>query len=955
MTDDRDARIDGDNDLDALLDAALGRPAAERLPFVRRQAAGRPALRDAAERVLREADEGDPFLDPDGLGAVALRGAALGAEEPHALAPGDTFAAYDVVELVGRGGMGEVYRAVDRRLGRQVALKVLPRAFSDDPHRLARFEREARVLASLNHPNIGAIYGLADETGRPALVLEFVEGASLATLLEHGPLPIAQALAIARQAALALDAAHQGGVVHRDLKPANIVVTPEGTVKVLDFGLAKAASGAAPDAGLTGVLAPGTVLGTPSYMAPEQAEGRPVDHRADTWAFGCILFEMLTGTRAFDGGNPEQALARILEGAPDFQLLPPATPEAVRRLLRRTLARDPGARPARVGEAVLAIDAVTRGAATRRRAAVATGVAASILLLAGALAGLSGAWPWRPAPPAAVRSAVPIPASEQLLPSAQQVAAISPDGRTLVYRAIREGQASLFVRTLGELTSRPLTGAGHASGPFFSPDGTWIAFDGDGVLQKVPLAGGTPVTLSYAPGGASASWGGDTIVFSTSTARGLHRVPAGGGPARPLTTVDREAGEAAHAFPHVLPRGDAALFTIVRDTGPEVATVRFDTGAVQSLLPGSQPRYLRPGYVIFARGASLWAAPFDERRLAVTGAAVRVLDEVDTAGAAVQYAVSNTGTLIYAPRREAAPERTIAWLDLDGRESLAPLAPARYTRVALSPDGTRLALAASEGGRADIWIADLAGGSPRRLTADSTVNAAPLWSPDGRTIVVRSDREGGGLFLLAADGTGAAERLTSAQDALHTPHGFAPDGRTVLFTEFRSYTDQAILAVDLTRPLRPRPLVAAPGAQARPQVSPDGRWLAYQSDESGRFEIYLRPYPDVEAGVWPVTTGGGTSPRWSADGGQLFFHDGRGLSAAAFAGGPAGQAPAFAAPRHLHAWAPFGGRLGPDYDVTPDGTRVLFIRHADDTPASRLRLLVVEHWTTELARLVTRQ
>jgi eukaryotic-like serine/threonine-protein kinase len=620
------------------------------------------------------------------------------------------------------------------------------------------------VLASLNHPNIGAIYGLAEETGRQALVLEFVEGTSLAERLEAGPLPVAEALAIARQVALALEAAHQGGIVHRDLKPANIIVTPDSAVKVLDFGLAKATSGAASDAGLTGVLAPGAVLGTPSYMAPEQAEGLAVDHRADTWAFGCILFEMLAGTRAFDGRRPEEALARIIERAPDFQLLPPATPEPVKRLLRRALARDPRQRPDGIGEAIAAIDAATQGAAWRRRAAVVTAAAASILLLAGILAGLPGVW--RPVAPDAVRFAVPIPASEQLLPSAQQVAAISPDGRTIVYRAIRDGRAELFVRTLGELASRPLTGERHASGPFFSPDGAWIGFDGDGVLLKIPVAGGTPVAICDAPGGAIGSWGADTIVFATSTARGLQRVPAGGGPARPLTTLDRDAGDVAHAFPHVLPRGDAALFTIVRDTGHEIAVVRFDTGVVHSLLSGSQPRYIRPGYLIFARAGALWAAPFDDRRLAVTGEAVRVLDEIDTAGgAAVQYAVSDAGTLVYAPRREEVPDRTIAWLDLDGAESPAPLSPARYTRAALSPDGSRLALAVSDEGGADIWVADLAGGPPRRLTAGPAVDAAPLWSPDGRTIVFRSDREGGGLFRLAADGTGAIDRLTLAKDS----------------------------------------------------------------------------------------------------------------------------------------------------------------------------------------------
>jgi eukaryotic-like serine/threonine-protein kinase len=940
-------------DLDALLDAALEHSPAERLAFVRREAAGRPALREAAERVLREATDDDPFLDPNGAGAAALRGAVLGAEL-HALAPGDAFAAYDVIELIGRGGMGEVYRAVDRRLGRHVALKVLPQEFSNDPHRLARFEREARVLASLNHPNIGAIYGLADDMGRQALVLEFVEGTSLAERLQEGPLGVPEALALARQVALALEGAHQRGVVHRDLKPANIVVTSGGVVKVLDFGLAKAVGGAASNE-LTGTLTPGAVLGTPSYMAPEQAAGQAVDHRTDVWAFGCILFEMLAGMRAFDGGTPAQALARVLGSPPDFQRLPPATPDPIRRLLRRTLAADPHERPGHMREVLDAIDRATRGVARRRPVMIAT-AAAGILLLAGVLAWLPGAWPWR-APPSPVRFALPIPASEQLLASGQQVAAISPDGRTLVYRAIRDGRAELFLRTVGELESQRLPGTVQASGPFFSPDGSWIGFDGDGVLQKVAVAGGDPVTICDAPGGATASWGGDTIVFSTSTARVLQRVSAQGGEAVPLTTLDREAGDDAHMFPHVLPRGDAALFTIVRDGGTEVAVVRFATGEVQTLLAGAQPRYVHGGYLLFARGATLWATPFDDRRLRVVGDPVPVLEDLDTAGgAAVHFAVSDTGTLVYAPRREEVPERSIAWVDSQGAESAVPLPPGRYARAALSPDGTRLALAASDDGNADIWIAAVSGAeSLRRLTTEPTAETAPLWSPDGLSIVFRSDREGGGLFLAAADGRGEVERLTAAGGAIHTPHSFTPDGRTVLFTEFRSYTDQAIAAVDLARPLRPRRLLARPGAQLRPQVSPNGHWLAYQSDESGRFEIYLRRYPDVDGPAWPVSRGGGTSPRWSVDGERLFFYDGRGLSVVEIADTGNGLAPAIGEAIRRHAWTPFGGRLGPDYEVARDGDRVLFIRNASDTPASRVRLLVVQHWTTELERHIARR
>jgi eukaryotic-like serine/threonine-protein kinase len=930
--------------LDALLDAALDLPSAERLAFVRREAAGRPALREAAERVLREADE-DPFLNPEGAGAIALRSAVLGGthEEPHVLAPGDTFATYQIVALAGRGGMGEVYRAVDRRLGRHVALKVLPRAFSDDPHRVARFEREARVLASLNHPNIGAIYGLADESGRQALVLEFIEGTSLAARLAAGPLPIGEALALARQVARALEYAHSRGVVHRDLKPANIVVTAEGTVKVLDFGLAKAAAGGAAS-DLTAILAPGAVMGTPAYMAPEQAAGHAVDHRADLWAYGCILFEMFSGVRAFDGDVPGEALARIFDRPPDLQALPRGTPGGVRRLLRRLLAKEPGHRPAGMREVLGTLEMAGRPVRQWRRGALAA-AAAGFVLLAGFTARFPEFWLWHRAP-AATRFAVPIPPSEQLLPSGQQVAAISPDGRSLVYRAIRDGRAGLFARTLGELESRPLTGTGHAAGPFFSPDGAWVGFDGDGVLRKVAFSGGEPVTICDAPGGADGSWAGDTIVFSTATARVLHRVPAGGGTAVPLTALDREAGDLAHVFPHVLPRGDAALFTIVREGSAEIATIRFDSGEIRTLLTGSQPRYVPGGHLVFARGDALWVVRFDERRLAVVGEPALALEGLDLTSGAVHFSISGDGALVYAPRREDVPLRSIAWVDLRGVEAPTPVPPGRYVRAALAPDGTRLALAATGDGAGAIWIANLAHDAALHRLPGEPADAAPLWSPDGLQVVFRSDRGGKGLFIRPV-GKGPVDRLTAAGDAIHTPHAFTPDGGTVLFTEFRSYTDQAIGAVDLSRPLRTRPLVGGPGAQARPQVSPDGRWLAFQSDETGRFELYLRPYPDVDRGVWRVSRGGGTSPRWSADGRRLFYYDGGGLSVVPVGVAPDGQPPAIGAAERLFAWSPFAGRLGPDYDLAPDG-RLLFIRDASDTPGSRVRLLVVQHWRSEL-------
>jgi serine/threonine-protein kinase len=946
----------GDAILDELLELAAGR----RRAALDRRTDVEPDLRRALEAVLAEAEAADAFLDPAAVGVRPLvrdLQEEIGRQgEDDALRPGARFAEYEVVALSGRGGMGEVYRARDGRLGRDVALKVLPADLAADPERLARFDREARLLASLNHPNIAAIYGLAHDQERQALVLEFVEGPTLAERTARGPIAVADAIAVARQVALALDAAHQRGIVHRDLKPANIKVTFDGTVKVLDFGLAKALTTNAADeaapAGLTAMWKPpGARLGTPAYMAPEQALGQPVDQRADIWAFGCVLYEMLTGKRAFDGDTAGEVVARVIERDVDFARLPSSVPEPLQRLLRRTLVKDPRRRLSSMADAVLELEDAepeTHAAWRIRAGGPVVRTVLGLALLAGlgalALLGLPRAW-WAPPAPA-VRLAVPVPARDLLLVSGQQVAAISPDGRTIVYRAVREGQVHLFLRTLDSLDSHPIPGTENAAAPFFSPDGSWIGFDGDGVLRKVSLAGGSPVTICEAPGGANASWGGGTIVFATGTSRILYRAPDGGGAARPLTTLDADRGDLSHGFPHVMPGGTAALFTIHTSARRHVAVVRLDTGEVRVLTEGTQPRYVAGGRLLFARNDTLWAVPFDERRLELTGDPQPVLEGLDTAGgSAVHFAVSTGGTLMYVPRREEVRERRIVWVDRAGIETPVPFEPKRYTRASLSPDGQRIAVALAEGANTDIWIGEPGQDTLIRLTRAPTSETAPLWSPDGRSIVFRSDRDGGGLFLASVHAPGDVRRLTASPGTLHTPHGWTPDGGTLLFTEFRTYTEQAFAALDVAAGAV-RPLLGGRFAQLRPHVSPDGRWLAFQSDESGRFEIYVRPYPDLDGALWKVSTAGGTSPRWSQHGRELVYHDGRGLIAVpvatvkgTFSPGPATR---------LFDYAPYSGRLGPDYDLTPDGQRFLMIRSAEDSPASRAQLVLVQNWTTEL-------
>lgn len=476
-----------------------------------------------------------------------------------------------------------------------------------------------------------------------------------------------------------------------------------------------------------------------------------------------------------------------------------------------------------------------------------------------------------------------------------------------------------------------------------------MGFDGDGVLRKIALAGGSHVTICGAPGGSQASWGGDTIVFATTTGRVLERVPASGGAPEALTALDPEAGDIAHAFPHVLPRGDVALFTIVRANERRVAAVRFDDRHVTVLTAGSQARYVSGGYLVFVRQDALWAARFDERRLTLTTEPIPVLGGLDTAGgSAAHYAVSADGTLLYVPRREDVRDRQLVWVDRRGTEHPLPLAARRYSRAALAPDGRRLALAITEDDNTDVWIADAERDALIRLTHEAALDTAPLWSPDGSRIVFRSEREGGGLYMTDVGGTGAAERLTASPGSIHTPHGWTPDGRTLLFTDFQSYTRQSIAVRDPGSPGGVRRLLDGDFAQLRPQVSPDGRWLAYQSDETGRFEVYVRPYPALDTGRWRVSTGGGTTPRWTKHGRELAYYDGRGVIAVPVG---AGRAWTTGTPQRLFDYSPLASRVGPDYDVTPDGERFLMIRSIPSR-GSRAQLVLVQNWIRELeARL----
>lgn len=949
---------------DAILDEALQRGAEERDAFIREAAGQDGELLDALRAVLAEVDRGDDFLKPASALSSELFLDADGADRlpPPALAPGDRVGVYDVLGSIGHGGMGEVYRARDTQLGRDVALKV-PR-LGGRRDLVARLERESRLLAALNHPNIAGIYGLTESNGIPALVLELVEGTTLAERLRRGPLRVPDAVDVLTQIASALQAAHERGIVHRDLKPANVKIAPDGRVKVLDFGLAKALADddESPEGEHTDLTAAarriGLVFGTAAYMSPEQARSAPVDRRTDLWALGCVLFEALTGRRAFDGRTTTEVLARVLERDPDLDTLPPETPPALRRLIRRCLQKDPSRRLADARDAILELEdarvELTSEAPARSaragRSAWWRGPAAALVMGAIGLAVGIPLWRAVETPPSdPTWLTLGVPAGDEFVTGFQPLAAISPDGRTVVYRARRDGTTRLFKRTLGSLDAEPIPGTEEATGPFFSPDGRWLAFDGDGVLKKVLLSGGAATAIAPAPGGATGAWtSGDQIVFATNTSRVLRVVPAAGGEPRDLTALDVRAGDVQHAFPDALPDGRTVLFTIVRTATRHIAAVSLEDGFVRLLTNGTQPRVLDSGHLVFARENAIWAAPLDLRRGALAGEAVPIARAVEgSETSSVHFGASRSGTLVYLPDRPSPNLRRLAWSDRQGRLTLLPLDPKEFRSVRVSPDGQHAAIAASDDDNSDVWVVQLERGVMTRLTFEPTVDSAPIWSRDGRHVMFRSERGGGGIFRRAVQGTGEVERLTAGGGPIQTPASFAPDGRTLLFTEFRGFREQSIARVALDVKSKPERLLDGRFAQLRPELSPDGRWLAYQSDETGRFEIYVRPYPDVQAGKWQVSQGGGTTPRWRGDGRELFFHDGTGIAAVAVT--PAASASGtirFGTPVRLFD-SPAGlSRLGAEFDVSAAGTRFLVIVDGPQPagPPSPRDLVLVQHW-----------
>jgi len=813
-----------------------------------------------------------------------------------ALAPGTRLGSYEVVSLLGAGGMGEVYRARDTKLNRDVALKILPEAFTLDADRIARFRREAQVLASLNHPTIAAIYGFEDSGSTHALVLELVEGPTLADRIAKGPIPLDEALPIAKQLAEALEAAHEQGTIHRDLKPANIKVRNDGTVKVLDFGLAKAMEPApaispaltAPPtittpAMMTGV---GMILGTAAYMSPEQVKGRPADKRSDIWAFGCVLYEMLTGRQAFDGATFSEVFAEILKSDPDWRSLPAATPTGVRDLLQRCLQKDRGLRLRDAGDARLEILAALDShsepghlATSGRRLRPLLGLAA---VLVAALLGAAG-W-YLKAPQAAVQPpmqlVVPLPPGDRIQSATAVAVALSPDGSQLAYVAIRGGTPQLFVRAMSSSEARRIPGTEGAFNPFFSPDGQWIGFFAQGRLKTVALTGGAPRGVCEAGLGGGASWGpDDTIIFNASIRSGLSRCSAKGSTTETLTTLDTSKGELAHRYPQILPGGKAVVFTSVRGLGfdeSQVELLRLDTGERRVLVRGGRTgRLLSPGYLVYERAGTLLALPFDQARRDVMPAApLTIADGVLQSGGSVgaDYAVSSDGrALIYVPAGPAG-SRQLVWVDRQGRIEPLTFAAKSYSQssLSLSPDGKRAAVGIRSE-TDEIWIYDLVSG---RVTQLTTNGLNPVWSPDGARVVYRrlgnAGHPGGdGVYWQLADGSRREEQLISQPQQ---PFSLSRSPLVLALIKYGSInTEISMLPLDGDR--QTHPFSHNSFDYQRPMFSSDGQWLAYDSNESGRTEVWAQPYPGP-AEPQQVSVGGGSNPRWNPNGRELFYRNG---------------------------------------------------------------------------------
>jgi Tol biopolymer transport system component len=904
------------------------------------------------------------------------------------IAAGTRLGSYEVVAPIGAGGMGEVYKARDTKLGRDVAIKVLPANFVNDPERLSRFQREARMLAALNHPNIATIYGLEQCDGVTCLVMELVSGETLAERVKAGPLGIEETLKIAVQIAEALEAAHEKSIIHRDLKPANVKVTPEGKVKVLDFGLAKAfaADAADDDPSNSPTLSAaatmqGVILGTAAYMSPEQARGKACDKRTDIWAFGCVLYELLTGKRAFQGETTTEILAAVLRGEPDWQALPASTPAKIREVLGRCFQKDLRRRLHDAADARIEIEeALTAPAVAEPTAAVngfrilgRQGLILSVgaLLLVAAAASLA-VWNLKPSP-----SPQPVTRTVINLPPGQQLAglengpavALSADGTHLAYVARRGDTQQLYLRAMDSLEARPIPDTEGAANPFFSPDGQWLGFFAGGKLKKVSVNGGAAVTVGDASLPRGASWGSQAMIaFLPSTSGALQQVSEAGGAPQPLTRLDK--GEISQRWPEFLPGGKAVLFSAASSNtnwiSAQIAVQSIGAGERRDLIQGAtHPRYASPGHLVYAQGGNLMAVPFDPERLEVTGTAVSMVEGVleSPVSGAAQYSFSNTGSLVYVSGDIQSAQNRLVWVSRTGAEQplAAPMRTYQFPRI--SPDGRRVALGIA-GQESQTWLYDFSRETLTRFTFGGSVNQNAVWTPDGKRIAFQSNREGpSNIFWQSADGSGGLEKLNTSE-YIQSPISWSPDGQLLAFIEITPTTGYDIWVLRMGDPSpgsgqvpsagsgqvrKAQPFLRTPFLESAPRFSPDGRWLAYVSDESGHREIYVLPYPGP-GGKWQISTEGGTEPVWNPKGRELFYRSGAKMMAVEITSQPSLSV---GKPKVLFEglYEPTPATL-PYYDVSPDGQRFLMLKPSEQAQAAPTQINVVLNWFEELKRRV---
>ncbi len=909
------------------------------------------------------------------------------------LGAGSRLGPYEITAKLGEGGMGEVYRATDSRLKREVAIKVLPAAFTEDKERLARFEREAQLLAQLNHPNIAQIYGIETSGATHALVMELVDGPTLAERLEQGPFSLTEGFSFALQIAQALEEAHDKGIVHRDLKPQNVKASSEGNAKVLDFGLAKAmdaTSGSASAADfarsptimnsptLTAVHGTqlGVILGTAAYMAPEQARGAAVDKRADIWAFGVVLYEMLTGRSLFAGPTVSDTLAGVLKTEIDWRALPSETPTEIRRLLRRCLERNPKERLHDIADARIVLAEVLVGKSDEVAPTTAGAVAAprsrptrwALAGVAGALVlGLAGGLLLARADANVdpeLRFPIALPGDWKFADADVPLIALSRDGRRRAVAAVNAtGKQAILVGEVDQVDWRILEDTGGAQAPFFSPDGGWIGYFGEGTLRRIAAAGGPSLPLAKVGNQVrGAAWLPDgTIVYSPDAGEVLWRVSADGGEPQPLTALNKALGERTHRWPDSLPGGKAILFTVDSDDTTEfyddaqIAAVVVATGERKVVLrDSSAARYLDPGVLIFARGGALFATRFDPVRLETQGSPVPVLQQVATnvTSGAVQFALSATGALLWAPGSASSAGSLPVWIDRQGGRSAPLVAAGTHTQLALSLDGKRLALVAAEGQKSDLWIVDLERGSRSRLTFDGDV-ADPTWSADSRRVAY--DRTGaavgGGadIFWKPADGSGEAESLVSGPE-LTFPGSFSPDGRYLAFDHTAPGTSNSDIWIQsLDSGSEQKAVVATEAQEFNGRFSPDGRWLAYLAAAAGRTELYVRPFP-TGSGRWQVSTGGATEPHWSADATELFFRQAGTLYRVAVSNTGSGGAFVASSPERVASGFRPGDNLR-SYSPAPDGKRFAALP-GYETSETAVQVNLALHWNRDVRRLL---